>query len=92
MGYNTPLYTGFRSIYLPPVIQKRIKLIYMINLLKHKSILKPFYIALSDDQRFHALYSDVSVGSSNSVGGAIASIPNKFLYGVSNNILDWERL
>ena len=65
---------------------------HMINLLKHESVLKPFYIAPSDDLRFHALYSDVSMGSSNSVGGAIALIPNKYLYGISDNVMDWDRL
>ena len=64
----------------------------MIKLLKHGAVLKPFYIALSDDMRFYALYGDAPVGSSNSVGGAIASIPNKHLYGISENPIDWERL
>jgi hypothetical protein len=63
----------------------------VIKLLKHETVLKPFYIALSTDMRFHALYGDVSVGSSNSVGGAIESIPNKHLYGLSDNAMDWER-
>jgi len=60
----------------------------MINLLKHESVLKPFYIATSNDQRFHALYSDASHGSSNSAGGATALIPNKYLYGISDSIKD----
>lgn len=66
--------------------------ILVIKLLKHETVLKPFFIALSNDLRFHALYGDASVGSSNSVGGAIASIPNKYLYGVSDNTMDWERI
>lgn len=64
----------------------------MIKLLKHETVLKPFFIALSNDLRFHAVYGDTSVGSSNSVGGAIALIPNKHLYGVSDNTMDWERI
>jgi len=64
----------------------------MIKLLKHYTALKPFYIALSIDLRFHALYGGISVGTSNSIGGAIEAIPNKHLYGLSNNAMDWERL
>ena len=66
--------------------------ILVIKLLKHETVLKPFFIALSNDLRFHAVYGDTSVGSSNSVGGAIALIPNKHLYGVSDNTMDWERI
>ena len=64
----------------------------MIKLLKHDTVLKPFYIALSDDLSFHALYGDVSIGASNSISGAIEAIPNKHLYGLSNNAMDWERV
>ena len=64
----------------------------MIKLLKHDTVLKPFYIALSDDLRFHALYGDISLGDSNSISGAIEAIPNKHLYEVPNNLMDWERL
>ena len=64
----------------------------MIKLLKHDTVLKPFYIALSDDLRFHALYGDTPVVASNSIGGAIDAIPNKHLYGLPNNAMDWERL
>ncbi len=64
----------------------------MIKLLKHDTALKPFYIALSSDMRFHTLYGDISVGTSNSIGGAIDAIPNKHLYGPPNNAMDWERL
>jgi hypothetical protein len=54
--------------------------------------LKPFYIALSYDLRFHALYGDIPVAGANSLGGAIDAIPNKYLYGLSNNSLGWQRL
>jgi hypothetical protein len=64
----------------------------VIKLLKHDTVLKPFYIALSDDLRFHALYGDTSVVASNSIGGAIDAIPNKHLYGLPNNAMDWECL
>ena len=64
----------------------------MIKLLKHDTVLKPFYIALSDDLRFHALHGDISIGDSNSISGAIEAIPNKHLYGVPNNAMDWDRL
>lgn len=64
----------------------------MVKLLKHDTVFKPFYIALSSDMRFHALYGDISIGASNSISGAIDAIPNKHLYGVSNNTMDWERL
>ena len=64
----------------------------MIKLLKHNTVLRPFYVALSDDLRFHALYDDISVGIGNSLGGAIEAIPNKHLYGLSNSAMDWERL
>ena len=67
--------------------------ILVIKLLKHDTVLKPFYIALLDDQRFHALYGDTSVGSSNLVGGAeLLSITNKRLYGISDSTMDWERI
>jgi hypothetical protein len=42
--------------------------------------------------RFHALYGDTSVATSNSIGGAIDAIPNKHLYGLPNNAMDWQRL
>jgi len=64
----------------------------VIKLLKHETVLKPFYIALSSDMRFHALYGDTPVGANNSISGAIDAIPNKHLYGLSNNAMDWERL
>ena len=64
----------------------------MIKLLKHDTVLKPFYIALSDDLRFHSLYGDISIGASNSPSGAIEAIPNKHLYGLPNNAMDWGRL
>jgi hypothetical protein len=64
----------------------------VIKLLKHDTVLKPFYIVLSDDMHFHALYDNISVGTSDSIGGAIGAIPNRHLYGVSNNIVDWECL
>ncbi len=64
----------------------------VIKLLKHETVLKPFYIALSDDLRFHALYGDTSVATDNSIGGAIEAIPNKDLCGLSNHSADWERL
>ncbi|MBU3625525.1 hypothetical protein ICN48_04655 [Polynucleobacter sp. JS-Safj-400b-B2] len=64
----------------------------MIKLLKHDTVLKPFYIALSSDMRFHALYGDISIVDSNSISGAIEAIPNKHLYGVPNNAMDWDRL
>ena len=64
----------------------------MIKLLKYDTVLKPFYIALSDDLRFHVLYGDTSVVTSNSIGGAINAIPNKHLYGLTKNLMDWERL
>lgn len=64
----------------------------MIKILKHDAALRPFYIALSYDLLFHALYGDLSVGASNSIGGAIEAIPNKHLYGLSDNAMDWERL
>jgi hypothetical protein len=74
------------------VIEIIMKPLRVIKLLKHNTVLKPFYIALSDDLRFHALYDEISIGNSNSVGGAIESIPNKHLYEVSDNTVDWERL
>jgi len=64
----------------------------VINLLKHDTVLKPFYIALSSDMRFHALYGDTSMATSNSISGAIEAIPNKHLYGVPSNAMDWKRL
>lgn len=64
----------------------------MVKLLKHDTVLKLFYIALSDDLRFHALYGDTPVIASNSIGGAIDAIPNKHLYGLPNNTMDWQHL
>lgn len=74
------------------VVEITMKPLRVIKILKHNTVLKPFYIALSDDLRFHALYGDISIGTSNSVGGAIESVPNKHLYEVSDNTIDWERL
>ena len=64
----------------------------VIKLLKHNTVLQPFYIALSSDLQFHALYDDISVGSGKTIYGAIDSIPNKHLYGISNSPLNWGRL
>jgi hypothetical protein len=64
----------------------------VIKILKHETALKPFYIAMSNDLRFHALYDDISVGVGYSLIGAIESIPNKHLYGLSSKTQDWERL
>jgi CTP:molybdopterin cytidylyltransferase MocA len=64
----------------------------LIKILKHETVLKPFYIAMSNDLRFHALYDDVSVGMGHSLAAAIESIPNKNLYGLSSNALDWKHV
>ena len=48
--------------------------------------LEPFYIALSVDFRFHPLYDGISLCTDNSIGDAIEAIPEKHLFGLSNNV------
>jgi hypothetical protein len=64
----------------------------VIKLLKHNTALDPIHIALSSDLRFHVLYGETSMGSHGSIGAAIQSIANERIYGVSNDVRDWERL
>lgn len=64
----------------------------MIKILKHDTLSKPFYIAVSNEPLFHVIYDEQSIGSANSIVGAIESIDSKDLYGISECMMDWERL
>lgn len=64
----------------------------MIKILKHDSLLRPFYIAVSNEPLFHVIYDEQSIGSANSIAGAIESIESKDFFGISDCMMDWERL
>lgn len=64
----------------------------MIKLLKHSTTLKPIFIALSDDMRFHVLYDNTSLCDHNSIGMALSSAASNYISGISSDITEWERL
>ncbi|MBU3627170.1 hypothetical protein ICN48_13140 [Polynucleobacter sp. JS-Safj-400b-B2] len=64
----------------------------MIKLLKHHTSLEPVYIALSEDMRFHVLYEDASLGIHASIGAAVRSVANDYIFGISSDVNEWELL
>jgi hypothetical protein len=72
----------------------------MRKILKYSTQIGPFYIAQSDDGRYHPVFEDESLGSYGSIALAIDDLTGGHTFcsrdtsklGIPDNVADWQSL